>query len=78
MLELFNMLKISNEDILLARDFAALPKDFIKQADSLMNKFIEREEYEKCAIVRDYIEYINKLNSVSSYVECPTDFRQLG
>lgn len=78
MRELFNMLKISNEDILLARDFAALPKEFIKQADSLMIKFLDREEYEKCAIVRDYIEYVNKLNSESSYVECPTNFRQLG
>lgn len=74
MRELFNMLKISNEDVLLDRNFAALPKEFIKQSDSLMNKFLENEEYEKCAIVRDYIEYINKLNLEKNYVDSPTNF----
>lgn len=59
---LFKLLKISNEDILLSGNFKSLPVDYENEARKLLEIYLDQQQYEQCAVIRDYLDYISKLN----------------
>ena len=58
LLSLFNLIKLTPEDLLLSRKFDQLPLDFKDKVATFMETYLQNEEYEKCLIVNEYLEYI--------------------